>query len=262
MGGIGSPEALQRGLEAALRRDRLVVAVGLAGLIALAWLYLWRAASMHAAMGGMPMDALDPAGLALTFLMWAVMMAAMMLPGAAPTILVYATMARKHAERGSALPAVWVFVAGYLLVWAGFSIAATALQAVLEQAALLTPMMSSASRSLSGALLVAAGIYQLTPLKNVCLSKCRDPVRFFMTRWRPGTAGALRMGAAHGAYCVGCCAMLMLLLFAVGVMSLGWVALIAALILAEKLLPAGPLGSRFAGAVLIALGLGVLALAP
>jgi predicted metal-binding membrane protein len=256
--GLGGPAALHRGIEAALRRDRLVVALSLAGVVVLAWLYLWRAAaSMHMDPGvGMAM-----AMPALTFAMWVVMMAGMMLPSAAPTILLYGAMVRKHAERGSVLPAVWVFVSGYLLVWAGFSLAAALVQAGLEHAALLTPMMESASKWLNGALLVAAGAYQLTPLKDLCLSKCRNPVQFFMTHWRPGTAGALRMGVTHGAYCVGCCWVLMLLLFAVGVMNLAWVAVIAAFVLLEKLLPAGRLVSRLAGAALIALGLAVLAFA-
>src|SRR5690606_35995427 len=119
---------------------------------------------------------------------------------------------------------------------AAFSFAAVLLQSALEHAALLTPMMTSASRQMSGALLVAAGIYQLTPLKDLCLGKCRNPVQFFMTHWRPGAAGALRMGIAQGAYCVGCCWLLMLLLLAAGVMNLAWVALIAAFVFVEKLL--------------------------
>jgi predicted metal-binding membrane protein len=239
-----------------LGRERLVVALSLAGVVGLAWYYLWRMAMPMPAMAAM-----GPAPLTLTFVMWVVMMAGMMLPSAAPTVLLYGAMVRKHAERGTVLPAVWVFVSGYLLVWVGFSLAAALLQAVLEHAALLTPMMASASKRLSGVLLVAAGVYQLTPLKDLCLSKCRNPVQFFMTQWRPGTAGALRMGIAQGAYCVGCCWMLMLLLFAVGVMNLAWVALIAAFVFLEKLLPGGRLTSRVAGAALIVLGLTVLALA-
>jgi len=256
--GLGGPTALHRGIEAALRRDRLVVALSLAGVVALAWAYLWRAAaSMHVGTGvGMAM-----AMPAMTFAMWVVMMAGMMLPSAAPTVLLYGAMVRKHAERGMVLPAVWVFVSGYLLVWAGFSLAAALLQVALEHAALLTPMMASASKWLNGALLVAAGVYQLTPLKDLCLSKCRNPVQFFITHWRAGTAGALRMGITQGAYCVGCCWMLMLLLFAVGVMNLAWVALIAAFVLLEKLLPAGRFTSRFAGAALIVLGVTTLAVA-
>jgi predicted metal-binding membrane protein len=253
MVGVGR-EALGRGIEAALRRDRLVVGACIAAVAGLAWLYLWRmAASMH---GGME------AGIAMTVLMWTVMMVAMMLPSASPAILLYAAMVRKNAESGVALPAAWLFVAGYLLVWAGFGIAAALLQAALEHAGLLTPMLSSASPWLSGALLLAAGVYQLTPLKSLCLSRCREPVQFLVTHWRPGRAGALRMGAAHGAYCVGCCWTLMLLLFVVGVMNLAWVALIAAFVLVEKLLPAGRLSSRFAGIALLLAGVAALAPLP
>jgi predicted metal-binding membrane protein len=245
-----SPEALGRGIEAALRRDRLVVGAGIAAIAGLAWLYLWRMAGMHGDMD---------ASIAMTVVMWTVMMAAMMLPSASPAIFLYAAMVRKNAEHGVALPAAGLFVAGYLLVWIGFGVAAALLQAALAHAGLLTPMLSSASPWLSGALLIAAGLYQLTPLKNLCLSRCREPVPFFMTHWRSGRVGALRLGAAHGAYCVGCCWTLMLLLFVVGVMNLAWVALIAAFVLLEKLLPAGRLSSRFAGVALILAGAAVLA---
>jgi predicted metal-binding membrane protein len=243
-----------RGIEAALRRDRLVVALSLSGVVALAWLYLWRQAAM--AMPSMP--AMDPAVLALTFVMWVVMMAGMMLPSAAPTILFYGAIVRKHAERGTVYPAVWVFVSGYLLLWTGFSLAAVLLQVALEHAGLLTSTMASASNVLNGALLVAAGVYQLTPLKDLCLNKCRNPVQFFMTHWRRGKAGALRMGIAQGAYCLGCCWMLMLLLFVVGIMNLAWVALIAAFVFVEKLLPGGRLTSRLAGVALIVVGSAIL----
>ena len=249
MDGVGDSTTLHRGIEAALRRDRLVIALSLAAVVALAWLYLWRHASM---------PAMDSAALALTFFMWVVMMAGMMLPGAAPTILFYGAMVRKNAERGTVLPAVWVFASGYLLVWTAFSLASVLLQAALEHAALLTPHMASGSNRLNGALLVAAGVYQLTPLKDHCLSKCRNPVQFFMTHWRPGTSGALRMGITQGAYCLGCCWMLMLLLFVVGVMNLAWVALIAAFVFLEKLLPGGRLTSRLAGVALIGVGLTIL----
>lgn len=202
---------------------------------------------------------MDAGSFALTLAMWAVMMTGMMLPSAAPTVLLYGAMVRKHAEHSRVLPAVWIFVGGYLFVWAGFSIAAALLQVVLEHAALLNAEMASASKPLSGALVVAAGAYQLTPLKDLCLNKCRDPIPFFLMHWRPGAAGTLRMGIIHGAYCVGCCWMLMLLLFAAGVMDLAWVALLAALVLAEKVLPAGRLTSRIAGVALIGIGLAVLA---
>lgn len=250
MGGV-SPEAFGNGIQAALRRERLAISAGLALVAALAWLYLWRMAAS--------MDGDMATGFTVTFVMWTVMMAAMMLPSASPTILLYAAMVRKNAGRGVALAAVWLFVAGYLLAWAGFSAAAALLQGALGHAGLLTPMMSSASSWLSGALLVAAGVYQLTPLKNLCLGNCREPVRFFVTHWHPGRAGALRMGATHGAYCVGCCWMLMLLLFALGVMNLAWVALVAAFVLVEKLLPVGRFSSRLAGVALLLAGLSVLA---
>jgi predicted metal-binding membrane protein len=253
--GLGSPTAPGHGIEAALRRERLIVALGIVGAVALAWLYLWHhAAAMHADGGSMAMP-VSPVTIALTFAMWVVMMAGMMLPSAAPTVLLYGAMVRKHAGQGRGLPAVWVFVGGYLLVWAGFSFAAALLQAALDHAGVLSSMMASGSQRLNGALVVAAGVYQLTPVKNLCLSKCRNPVQFFMLHWRPGTAGALRMGIRHGAYCVGCCWALMLLLFAAGVMNLAWVAFIAALALVEKLFRFGVLASRFAGAALIIVGL-------
>jgi predicted metal-binding membrane protein len=249
--------------------ERLVVILSLAGVVALAWLWLWRqAGAMN--MSGMEMPGMamtmpalttpDPLGVGVIFIMWVVMMAGMMLPSAAPAILLYGAMVRKHAERGSVLPAVWTFVAGYLVVWAAFSVGAALLQALLQHAALLDPMMASSSKGLSALLLVAAGIYQFTPLKDRCLSKCREPLPFFMTHWRSGKFGALRMGMSHGAYCVGCCAMLMLLLFAVGVMSLAWVAAIAAFILVEKLLPAGRIAARACGGALVALGAATLLL--
>ena len=256
MGRLGEPAAPSTALEAALRRDRWLVALGLLAVVALAWLYLWReAAAAHSpmAMGMSGMPAMDAGGVALVFAMWLVMMAGMMLPGAAPMVLLYGAMVRKHSERGSVLPAVWIFVSGYLLVWAGFSLAAALLQALLDRAALLSPTMTSSSQPLSALLLAAAGVYQLTPLKDRCLRHCREPVQFLMTHWRPGPAGALRMGLEHGAYCVGCCSMLMLLLFAVGVMNLAWVAAIAAFVLVEKLLPGARFTSRFAGAALLVL---------
>lgn len=241
--------------EAALRRDRVIVAAGLAGVVVLAWLYLWHDAAMMASQpaGTMPMN------FALAFAMWFVMMTAMMLPSAAPAVLAYGAMVRKQDERGSALPSVWIFVSGYLVAWAGFSVAAVLLQTALGHWSLLTPMLASADESLSGALLLAAGGYQLSPWKDACLSKCRNPIQFFIIHWRAGSAGALRMGIAHGAYCVGCCGMLMLLLFAVGVMNLLWIAVVAGFVFVEKLVPAGRLTGKLAGMALIVLALGVLA---
>ena len=247
---------------ASLQSDRRIALGGLAAVVVLAWFYLWRSAAGmdHAtmAMGAMP-RADDPGALALTFVMWTVMMTGMMLPSAAPAILLYGTLVRKNGARGAVLPGVWIFAGAYLLVWAAFSAAATLLQAALEKASLMTPAMTLASAGLSAAALIAASLYQLTPLKQACLSKCRNPLQFFMMRWRAGPGGAFRMGLEHGAYCLGCCWALMLLLFVAGVMNLAWVALIAAFIFAEKLLPRGRLISHAAGAMLILSGIWVLA---
>jgi predicted metal-binding membrane protein len=250
------------GIEALLRRDRGVVAASLVLITALAWVYLWREWAAMQAMGGMsmamPPRELDATAFGLTFLMWAVMMVGMMLPSAAPTIQFYATIARKNGARGVILPDAWVFAAGYLLAWTTFSLIATALQLALEHAALVSAMMVSTSRWLSGALFIVAGVYQWLPAKDACLGKCRQPAQFFMTHWRAGTAGTLRMGVESGAYCVGCCWAIMLVLFAVGVMNLVWVAAIAAFVLIEKLAPAGGVTARLAGILLAAWGLVLL----
>ena len=253
--------ALDAALESTLRHDRRVIAASLLLVLAVAWLYLWRAA---AAMSGMDMPDMPmpqgwgPGAFVLTLAMWLVMMVGMMLPGAAPTILLYAAMVRKNGERGTVLPQAWIFTSGYLAVWAAFSVLATLLQVALDQAALLTPMLRSANQGVSAAILVAAGIYQWLPVKQVCLRNCRSPLQWFVARWRPGAAGAFRMGAENGYYCLGCCWLLMLLLFVAGVMNLLWVALISAFVFAEKLLPAGRFTARFAGLALIFSGAAVL----
>jgi predicted metal-binding membrane protein len=250
------------GLDAALRQDRMLAIGGLSAVVLLSWLYLWLSASGmdHAAMAVAPMPRAASVGaLTLTFVMWTIMMAGMMLPSAAPAILVYGALVRKHsAAGGKALPAVSTFVAGYLLVWTIFSLAATLLQAVLEYASLLTPDMASASTRLSALALIAAGVYQLTPLKTACLGKCQSPLPFFLTRWRDGVGGALRMGLEHGAYCVGCCWALMLLLFVTGVMNLLGVALITAFVFIEKIFPGGRRVTLTASATLILSGLYLL----
>lgn len=250
------------GIETLLRRDRGVVLASLVLIVALAWIYLWREWAAMQAMGGlsmaMPPRELDATAFGLTFLMWSVMMVGMMLPSAAPTILFYAAMVRKNSERGAVLPAAWIFAGGYLLAWTAFSLAVTVLQLVLEEMALVSAMMVSSSRWLSGAIFIAAGIYQWLPAKDACLGKCRQPTQFFMTQWRGGAVGTLRMGVESGAYCVGCCWAIMLLLFTVGVMNLAWVAAIAAFVLTEKLAPGGGVTARIAGVLLATWGLVLL----
>ena len=247
-----------------LSRDRAVALSGLILVTALAWLYLWReAAMMTASMPDMPMNmVMGPVSqgwstteFLLTFLMWSVMMVGMMLPSAAPAMLLYGTMVRRNAERGVVLTAVWTFVAGYLAAWTVFSLAATILQIVLQHNSLMTMRMASASVSLTAGILVIAGIYQWLPVKHACLHTCRHPLQFFVTRWRSGRLGAWRMGWEHGWFCVGCCWALMLVLFVAGVMSLLWVAVIAAFVFIEKVLPASALTTRAAGIGLIISGL-------
>jgi len=233
-------------LERVLRRDRLAAGTALGVLCLLAWAYLLSGAGMSgaSAMPDMGMRSAAPtwSGVLLAFAMWSTMMVAMMIPSAAPTVLLYQRVLR-HAQAGggSGLSPTGMFAAGYLLAWLGFSLLATVLQIALQQAALLAPeSLGSQSRWLSGAVLVAAGAYQLSPMKNRCLTHCRAPAAFLSQHWRPGALGALRLGALHGAYCVGCCGLLMTLLFVGGVMNLALIAALALLVMGEKLLPGGP----------------------
>ncbi len=248
-------------LETLVKRDRAVVLAGLAGVTGLAWAYLF----ITAAERGGPMDAgalvaamqIKPwTGLdfLLMFLMWAVMMVAMMLPSAAPMILLFAAIRRKQAAQGRTFAPVGAFVAGYLAVWSAFSLGATLLQWGLEQAALLSPMMVGTSPLLGGGLLVVAGLYQWSPLKQACLRHCRSPIHFIVHHRREGPGGAFVMGLEHGAFCVGCCWLLMGLLLVGGVMNLLWVAAIAVFVLLEKVLPFGARGGRVTGALLVLAG--------
>lgn len=259
-------------LEALLRRDRFVVASSLCVLVALAWVYvLWLSVDMS--MGGMSMSGfrMIPAGLgmmtpaiepwsavelALVFVMWAVMMIGMMAPSAAPMILMYARVARQGRSAGKPLAATGWFAAGYMLAWMGFSLVATGVQWVLEREALLDASMASANASLGAAVLIAAGIYQWSPFKNACLAQCQTPFRFLMSHggFRGSVPGCLQLGLLHGMYCVGCCWVLMALLFVVGVMNVLWIVLLAVLVLLEKVAPWGRWVARAAGVVCIAAG--------
>ena len=280
MAGTGGTALLER----LLRRDRLITAAGLALLCALAWLYVltggglgmsaWdmttlslfphkaAEASVTMAMPMTPGMDMDPPswslGLwALTVAMWGTMMVAMMAPSAAPAILLYGQVHRRALanDQAASLAPAWTFAAGYLLVWFGFSLAAAVLYWGLERAGLVSAAtMGSRSRWLSGTVLVAAGLYQLSPLQRVCLSHCRAPAAFLSRHWRPGPWGAVRLGVLHGTYCLGCCWLLMALLFVGGVMNLAWIAALTLLVLAEKLLPGGPWVARAAGVALLAWG--------
>ena len=224
-------------------RDRVVLWGGIVVITALAWIYLII----------MPMGAqswlLDAT---LMFLMWAVMMVAMMLPSAAPMLATYTRIAAPR--EGYRAHHVWMFAAGYFVVWTGFSLAATALQYALQSVAIVSNGLQT-TKVAGAVILVAAGIYQLTPLKNVCLKRCRTPIGFFMTNWRDGAAGAFKMGLEHGWFCTGCCWMLMALLFVAGVMNLAWVAAISVLVLLEKAAPFGRAIALTSGVAMIAAGI-------
>jgi predicted metal-binding membrane protein len=244
--------------------DRAIVSAGLLGVAGLAWLYIIRLSREMTAMTdmGMAMPQMTPWGAAdflLTFLMWAVMMVGMMVPSAAPMILIFATVNRRRAATGTPPVPTAIFLAGYLAIWAAFSALATAGQWGLQAAALMAHGSMTVTPVVGGVLLLAAGVYQLTPLKHACLARCQSPLGFVLSEWREGPRGAFVMGARHGAFCVGCCWALMALLFVAGVMNLLWVAAIAAFVLVEKLAPPGRLVSWAAGAVLLGWGTWVLA---
>lgn len=231
-----------------LRHQRGLVAAGILLLAMLCWAWLSTGAGMTS-MDGM---AMATPSFAMIVLMWWLMMGAMMLPSAAPAVLLYAQVRRGPSTNAAALPAPWTFLAGYAVTWLAFSIAAALVQQLVAG-----PDMRIHQPVLVSAVLVAAGAYQLSPVKGACLRHCRSPAQFFTRHWRPGSSGAFRLGVLHGGYCVGCCWLLMALLFVGGVMNLALVALLTAVVAAEKLLPNGPLVARVTGAALIAGGLSV-----
>lgn len=270
-----------------LKRDRTITVAGLVVLCMMAWLYVVTGAGLGMSarhmttlaffphqqaqdvmqgMPGMPVDTARSvwgfATWALMIGMWWIMMIAMMTPSAAPTILLYARVHRAALAKGQLrdeVAPIGAFAAGYLSVWLGFAVAAAVLHFTLERVGLIsTMMMGSRSRWLSGGVLIAAGLYQLSPLKNVCLAQCRAPASFLARHWRPHASGALRLGAQHGAYCVGCCWMLMALLFVGGVMNLIWIAALTTMVLIEKVLPRGQWIGRSAGVALAGWGVATL----
>jgi predicted metal-binding membrane protein len=243
--------------------DKAFVIAGLVGVVACAWVYLVSASldmygRMHGAAAWMMEATWDATYFVLIFLMWVAMMVAMMLPSALPTILIFHRAVQNDQKVRSPHKHMFVFVAGYVLAWCGFSLVATLLQWSLAETALLSPMMVSASPWLGGAILLVAGVYQWTPFKNACLQNCRSPLGFLAEHWQPGMPGALRLGLHHGLHCVGCCWALMLLLFVGGVMSLLWIGAITAFVLVEKLVPYGAQGGRLSGLALVLAGAWVL----
>ena len=240
------------------RRDRIAILLALFGLSAVAWTYLVvMAVGLEDMAGGLTLRAWSAGDFIGMLTMWAVMMLGMMVPSVAPVTLIYAAVARKAAGQGAPVAPTSAFVAGYVAMWTLFSVSATLAQWGLDQAALLSPMMVSTSPVLGAGLLVVAGAYQLTPHKDACLRHCRAPAHFIAEHWRSGVAGAFAMGAIHGTFCLGCCWALMGLLFLGGVMNLLWIAAITLFVLAEKVLPIGRRGGRWAGWSLLTLGAGL-----
>ncbi len=244
-------------LDAVVRRDRRVVVTALTAVIALSWVYLLTGVGMTM----MTPAVWTPGYAVLMFFMWWVMMVAMMLPSAAPMILLFATVNRKQRETGHPHVTTSIFAVGYLAAWAGFSLVAVILQWGFERTGNLSPMLVGTNAIFGGILLLAAGVYQLTPIKHACLRHCRSPLAFLITHWRRDTRGALRMGLMHGAFCVGCCWFLMGLLFFGGVMNLYWIAGLALFVLFEKTAPAGHWLGYMTGIALLVWGAGMLALA-
>jgi predicted metal-binding membrane protein len=253
-------------LEFALRRDRLVIVVALLSLTVLALGYTyWLGTGFD--MSGMMSPHFIPwtaAHFAFMFAMWLVMMVGMMTPSVAPTVLLYVAVGRSSVGAGQSFAPASAFVAGYLLSWTAFSAAATLLQWLLESRALITPMMAGTNRPLAGAVLVAAGVYQWLPIKQSCLSQCRAPLSFVQRHggFQASARGSLRLGVLHGGYCIGCCWVVMALLFAFGVMNFYWIAGLMLFVLIEKVMPYAGIVSRVAGLVAIAAGIALMGTLP
>ena len=239
-------------------RNRLLALAIVGAITALSWLYLFQ---MNMAMPHGPgdmermiMPAMTPGMAEQLFtaaVMWSIMMVAMMLPTALPAVTVFDGLSRRRAPHGRPAVATGLFIAGYLAVWTGYSVVAAAGQVALSQAALLTPMLKSTSQVLSVAILLAAGAFQFTALKEMCVTQCRTPFAFFLAEWRDGGTGALVLGLKHGSYCVGCCWALMAVMFVVGAMNLLWMAALTLLMLVEKVAPARWRVSQVTGVVLL-----------
>jgi len=238
-------------------REQMMISAALVGITLIAWAYFLVPAPGGEMGNAMTMSGGSGTGLSMltaNVMMWSVMMVAMMLPSASPMILMYTRMRQQRAVRRGVSVPTWVFIAGYLAVWVGFGVIAALMQWLLHQSALLSSAMGKVGPWLGGGLLVTAGVFQFSGLKDACMTRCRSPLSFLMTEWRDGVGGALMMGVRHGAFCTGCCWALMLLMFVGGVMNLLWMAALTVYFLAEKLLPYPAVVGRITGAVLAIAG--------
>jgi predicted metal-binding membrane protein len=243
-------------------RGPLLAIFGVSAVTVLCWLYLARmnAGMTHSGMGHMAMPTVPPSlptQLVAASIMWSIMMVAMMLPTALPAVAVFANLARRRALQAGVTTPTGLYVVGYVAAWTAYSVVAAVGQIALGRAALLTPMLQSASVALSAAILLIAGAFQFTAFKDACLSKCRTPFAYFLAEWRDGKTGALRLGLKHGSFCVGCCWALMAVMFVVGAMNLIWMGALTLYMLGEKVAPERWQLRRVAGVALVLWGLAV-----
>lgn len=250
--------------DAVFKRDRRIVLTALTAITVLTWVHMYQmspstALTIDAAVCSAPTGtAWNLQSLLLAFLMWNVMMVGMMIPTASPMILMFATTNRRHRDQNGPFVPTAIFVLGYVIVWTGYSAGATLAQWGMHSASLLTPYTLRTTPAVGGLLLIAAGLFQWSPLKHRCLTQCQTPLSFLMTEWREGTSGALLMGLKHGAYCVGCCWAIMALMFVAGAMNLLWTALLTAFMLVEKVAPARQQIEKLAGIVFVFAGVGMV----
>ncbi|MEP7366967.1 MAG: DUF2182 domain-containing protein [Acidobacteriota bacterium] len=243
-----------------IRRDRAIFIGGAAVVTGIAWFYLaWIASAMSPSAHAAHLPSHHPIEFAATFLMWTVMMVAMMLPSTLPFVFAFGTEHRKRRARNLPYVPAGVFLGGYFATWTAFSAIAALLQQALHRSGLLSPMMNSTSPVFAGFLLIAVGVYQWTPFKDACLRHCRTPLAFLLSDWREGSFGAFRMGVEHGVFCLGCCWLLMVLPFAAGVMNLMWMAAITVFILLEKAAPGGQWVGRAGGVAMVGAGAWMIA---
>jgi predicted metal-binding membrane protein len=252
-------------IAALANHDRNIIVASVSAITLVAWAYLVHVSrqmnddAMMAAMGMAVIRPWTAADISSSFTMWSIMMVGMMAASAAPVLLLFGAARAGRGDDRAGL-SVLLFALGYIAVWAAFSAGAAIAQWGLHRTSLLSPAMAASSPLLGGAILIGAGVYQLTPWKGACLTRCRSPLGFLMTNWRDGFAGAFRMGVSHGASCLGCCWAVMCVLFVVGVMNLLWVAALSALVLVEKIGAAGFVVSRAVGVVMIAVGVAAIAM--